>query len=481
MHPNSYLSIIKNIEKEYEEKKKKKFKEEKNKEQFENEFRPTDSWNSQIFAETYKNKLLWCDRWNTWLRFEGKWQKDDVKEVLKLAKQVVLKMYEEASRIEDDELRKKLVKHALQSEKRARLEAMIELAKPELAITPERFDKNPYLINLQNGTFDLNSFVFYEHKPEDYLSKMMNVSYNPDADCPRWKEFLNRIFCEQTEIIEFVQKALGYSLTGDTGEDCLFILYGTGSNGKSTFIKTITNIWGDYGLTTPIETFLVKNNAGIPNDIARMAGTRLVIASETPEDRSMNEVLVKLLTGRDKITARFLRQEYFEFEPTFKIWIIGNHKPIIREQTKAIWRRIRLIPFEYVFTEEDIIPNYENILLQEKEGIFNWILEGYQKWKVEGLKPPEKIIKATEEYKSEMDIVGDFIEECCEVGKMEYSCTMKELYKAYCKWCEENGIKQMSQKGFSYRLEEKGFAKQKTRVGVVWNRLKLKDGQKELF
>mgnify|MGYP001206607304 CR=1 FL=1 len=438
-------------------------------------FRPSDVWNAENFAKKYQGKLLWCSSWGSWLVYEnGKWKEDHKESVLRMAKELIMDYYRKASEMEDDQERKRLGKHALQSESQRRIKAMIELAKSELAITPEEFDKNPYIVNFLNGTLDLETFEFREHNPEDFLTKQMNVKYNPDADCPKWLDFLNLIFKGDQELIDFVQGALGYSLTGDVREDCLFICWGSGQNGKTTFLKTILEIWGDYGADTPTETFLSKKYEGVPNDIARLSGKRFVVASETPEGKRFNEVLIKKLTGRDRITARFLRQEFFEFEPTFKIWIITNHKPIVHESTKAFWRRIKLIPFTYTIPDDKKIPGYEKILLEERSGILNWVLEGFWKWKSEGLRTPKAVQEATENYRDEMDILADFITECCEEGEGK-SVLNSELYEAYKDWCFKNGEEPLSQRGFSLRLQERGYKNKKFSGGKRgWEGITLK-------
>jgi len=420
-------------------------------------FRSTDFWNSENFVKEYKGKLLHCEDWGCWLIYkDGRWVRDNSNETQGLAKKIILRYYHQASTIENDKERKELVKHALKSETQRAVNAMIELSKSDLAVIPDAFDKDPYIINLKNGTLNLKTMEFWEHRPEDFLTKQMNVEYNPMAICPRWISFLNKIFNQNKDLIEFIQKALGYSLTGDTGEDCLFILYGTGQNGKTTFLKTISEIWGDYALDTPTETLLAKERDNIPNDLARLRGARLVTSSESQEGRRFNEILIKKLTGRDRITARFLRQEFFEFDPTFKIWIATNHKPVVRENSIAFWRRIRLIPFTVQIPNEEIIPNFEKILLEEKEGIFNWIIEGFRKWRENRLGIPEEVKKATQEYRDEMDVLGEFIEAKC-IEDASARATTKELYELYCSWCEENNEKPMGKLAFSRRLEERGY------------------------
>lgn len=420
-------------------------------------YETTDFWNSDNFVKAYKGKLLHCEDWGCWLIYKnGRWVRDNTNETQALGKKIILSYYYIASQIENDKERNKLVKHALKSSTQRAINSMIELSKSDLAITPDDFDKDPYILNLKNGTLNLKTLDFWEHRPEDLLTKQMNVEYDPTATCPKWLAFLDRIFNKNKNLIEFIQKALGYSLTGDTGEDCLFILYGTGQNGKTTFLRTVSEIWGDYATDTPTETLLMKNKDNIPNDIARLRGARLVTSSESQEGRRFNEILIKKLTGRDRITARFLRQEFFEFDPTFKIWIATNHKPVVRENSVAFWRRIRLIPFTVQIPNEEIIPNFEKILLEEKEGIFNWILEGFRKWQKYRLGIPEEIKRATQEYRDEMDILAEFISTMC-IEDPEIKTATKELYKAYCKWCEENSEEPINIRAFGRRLEERGY------------------------
>jgi len=439
------------------------------------QIRDSDLYNAERFVEKYRGKVLWCDDWNSWLIYKGgRWTKDRAVEIQKLAKEVILDFYRQASQMEEeDKERKQLVKHALKSETNRAIKSMLELAKSELAILPEDFDKDIYLLNFRNGTLNLKNLNFWEHRPEDLLTKQANANYDPDATCPKWLEFLKKIFNNNQELIEFVQKAVGYSLSGDTGEDCLFILYGTGQNGKTTFLKTLKEIWGDYAIDSPVEMLLLKDRDTVPNDIARLCGARLVMSIEAPEGRRLNEALIKKLTGRDSITARFLRQEFFEFEPTFKLWLAVNHKPIVYENSMAFWRRVRLIPFTVQIRDEERIPNYERILLEERNGIINWAIEGFLKWQEEGLGIPEEVRKATQDYRDEMDVLAEFISTMC-IENPEIRSTTKELYNAYCKWCEEVGEKPISNRVFGRRLEERGYKPFRTMRERGWQGIGLR-------
>ncbi|MBA7530553.1 DNA primase [subsurface metagenome] len=448
-------------------------------------FRATDLKNSENFSIKYVGKLIYCQPWNNWLVYdEGKWKIESKRETQELAKKVIMDYYKKASEMLDDETRKNLIKEALKCESQRSIRAMIDLATSSMARLPEDFDRDLYILNLKNGTMeDLKIMELGEHKPENMLTKIAGISYKPGASCPKWLAFLDKIFEGNENLIDYIQTALGYSLTGDTGEQCLFILYGIGANGKSTFINVIHEIMGDYAINTPFSTFLGKGRGdNIPNDLARLRGARFVSAIEAPGERRFNEVLLKTIVGGDLITARFLRQEFFDFYPECKIWLATNHKPIVKEFSLGFWRKIRLIPFKVSISEEERILHYDNILLEEKEGIFNWILEGFKKWKEESLKTPEEIIEATAEYKSSMDVMAEFIEECC-IENHRVKITTKELYKAYKNWSEEGGDKPVSKDAFSRQLTERGYKSIRTgspKQERGWGGIDLKNKEEEL-
>src|SRR5262249_35693849 len=267
--------------------------------------------------------------------------------VMQRAKETVLNMYAEAHEIENESLRKDLAEHALRSESEARLRAMVSLAAtdPDLHVPPSQLDADPWLLNLENGTLDLHTGKLGSHRRSDLITRLAPVGWDPAAKCPRWKAFLADVFSGDDALIGYVQRAAGYSLTGDTSERILLILHGEGANGKTTFLETLTAALGDYAARTPTETLLAKRPDAIPNDVARLKGTRFVTASEAGEGVQLAEARVKELTGRDRVPARFLHREWFEFCPEFKLWLATNHKPVIRGTDKAIWDRIRLVPF----------------------------------------------------------------------------------------------------------------------------------------
>jgi len=439
--------------------------------------RMTDTWNAKQFSNMFQGKILWCDPWKTWLIFkEGRWQRDDELKTVDLAKQVAKSMYERASQIDDDNERKAFVKWTLRTESRQALMNMIELAKPDLSVRPELLDVDKYLLNLRNGTYDLRNDKLLSYSPEDRLTMMANVEYDPDAKCPKWIEFLNKIFAGDQDLIGFVQKALGYSLTGDTGEDCFFIVYGTGANGKTTFLNTIQTVLGDYAAQSRAETFLSKDRDTIPSDLARLKGRRFVVATEFPQGKVIAESLIKSLTGRDELTVRELYGKWFQYKPQFKIWLGTNHKPVVRDNSVGFWRRVKLIPFEVQIPVNERIRNFEDILLEEASGILNWMLEGYREWSKNGLGDTEKIREATAEYRDENDVLRDFLEERC-IEDPNASISKKELYQAYVDWSTFNSEKTLSKGTFLRLIEERGYKSYRSNKERGWKGITLKKEQ----
>jgi len=362
-----------------------------------------------------------------------------------------------------------VVKFARQSENRTRLESMIALTQvqPGIPATPEDFDSDPFLLTVANGTLDLRTGKLREHKREDLITKLAPVEYDPAATCPRWEAFLREVMDGDEEMIRYLQKAVGYSLTGDTGEQVLFFLYGTGANGKSVFLNVIQELLGDYAQQAPTTLLMAKQNEGISNDVARLKGARFVATIETDEGKRMAESLVKQLTGGDKVTARFLRQEFFEFKPEAKIFLASNHKPIIHGSDYGIWRRIHLVPFTVTIPPEKRDRRLPDKLRAELPGILRWAVDGLRMWMEEGLNPPLKVQAATEEYREDMDSLGTFLAECC-VTHWSAKVAVGELYREYVAWCEENGEAPMKQRMLGKRLKERGFKQDRTGSARYW-------------
>jgi putative DNA primase/helicase len=302
------------------------------------------------------------------------------------------------------------------------------------------------------------------------ITKLAKVRYDKDADCPMWKQFVREIMDYKADLIAFLQTAAGWSVSGDTSEQSMFILYGTGANGKSTFLNVIQNILGDYALSTWAETFMKRNNDTATNDIARLRGARFITISETEQGKRLSEHLIKQVTGNDALTARFLYGEYFNFVPTFKIFMASNHKPVIRGTDHGIWRRIKLIPFTTRITEDKRDRYLDQKLLTENSGILNWLIEGVLRWKQEGLNVPVLIANATDEYRGEMDVIGNFLKECC-VQKPGAAIRARELFQVYQDWCDENNEMATSERMFGLRLKELGMAQKRTSEARFWQDL----------
>jgi putative DNA primase/helicase len=417
----------------------------------------TDLGNAERFVRDHGEEVRYCYLWGKWLVWTGsRWQRDEAGRAHKLAKETVRSIYREASSAEDEDRRKALAKHATTSESEARIRAMLELSKSELPISPDELDADPWLFNAPNGTVDLRSGNLREHRREDLLTKMAGTEHHPGATAPEWAAFLERVLPSE-ELRAFVQRAAGYSATGDTSEQCMFIDHGSGANGKSTFQEALASALGDYAMRAPTEMLMTKRAGGVPNDVARLKGARFVAASETEEGRRLAESLVKDLTGQDTISARFMRAEWFDFRPTHKLWLSTNHKPEIRGTDPAIWRRIRLVPWSVSIPPAEQNRKLLEKLREELPGILAWVVRGCLEWRREGLKAPDDVRRATAAYRTEMDVLGAFLQECC-IADPESNVAAKDLYAAYKLWCDENGERAETQRRFGARLTERdGF------------------------
>jgi putative DNA primase/helicase len=440
----------------------------------------TDLGNARRLVHRHGRNLRYCWLWRKWLVWDGKrWVKDDTGEVYRLAKETVSSIYQEAAAAPNDEARKELGKHATRSEAGARIKEMVDLARSDVPVMPDELDASPDLLNTESGTIDLRTGELREHRREDLITKIAPTTYRPDAAAPTWEAFLERVLPGE-DLRAFVQRAVGYSATGDTSEQCMFINHGGGANGKSTFQEAIAAALGDYAMRAPTEMLLAKRSDGVPNDVARLKGARFVSASETEEGRRLAESRIKDLTGQDTITARFMKAEWFDFAPTHKLWLSTNHKPEIRGTDAAIWRRIRLVPWAVTIPPAEQDKKLPIALRHELAGILAWVVRGCLQWRREGLQAPDEVRKATGEYRAEMDVLAGFLVECCELdtGHWEYA---KDLYECYKRWCDENGERPEPQRKFGGRLGERGFQRDRggSRGAGIWRGVRLTEGEKE--
>ncbi len=440
------------------------------------DYRWTDNGNAERLVLLHGENIRYNHTANKWLIWNGKyWETDNIDKIVITAIEVIRSLYPIANMIKDDERRKKFISFLLKCESAGKISSMITLTKSKCPILTDHLDTNKMLLNVQNGTIDLTTGILRDFLKEDYITKTSPVIYNKDAKCPKWESFLDKIFQGNKNIISYIKRAIGYSLTGLAGEQCIFILHGTGKNGKSTLLNIVSFIIGEYGMNTPASTFLSKKyDGGSTNDLARLKGSRYVCCVEPEGGAQLAESVVKQATGNDKITARFLFQEFFEFEPQWKIFMATNRKPEIKGQDEGIWRRIHLIPFNYKFTDEERILNYDKILIdEESSGIFNWALEGCLEWQKNGLGMPDEVKAAVQEYKDEMDILGEFLSNAC---IKDGSCKVEnsKLHKLHSIYCKSINQHTWSMKYFSNKMKERGEQGAHTMYGNVWFGYKLK-------
>jgi putative DNA primase/helicase len=430
----------------------------------------SDMGNARRFVERHGDKIRYVHSQGVFNVWDGtRWSADETGSIMRLAKDTVLAMYMDAPSINSDAVREKFVKWALTSQSRTKLESMIALVKTEkeISVSAEELDAGKWLLNTRNCTIDMEKWEVSDHDREQLLTRRLNFDFDMKAKCPTWERFIKRIMGDDMELVTYLQRAVGYTLTGDTSEQCMFFMYGGGKNGKSTFVEVLMTLMKEYTVKTPSDTLMQKDRGSVSNDIARLAGKRLVVASETDEGQRLSESALKDLTGGDKITARYLHHEFFEFWPSFKLWMFGNHKPLVRGTDAGIWRRIRLIPFTVTITKEEQDSHLREKLEGELPGILNWALLGLRDWQKNGLGEPHAVREATAEYRSEMDVIGTFI---ADITKPEGTISIPALYQFYENWCSDNGERALSQRVFGLRLKERGILQKRVTGGSrVWS------------
>jgi putative DNA primase/helicase len=304
------------------------------------------------------------------------------------------------------------------------------------------------------------------HDRAHHLTKVAPVAYDPEAPCPQWRAFLARVMGDHEELVHYLQRVFGYALTGETGEQCFFVLHGKGANGKSTLLDILLRLLGDYARPTESRTLLTRSNSdGVRNDLAALFGLRAVTSSEVPRGAKFDEAMVKQLTGQDKITARFLFQEYFDYVPQFKLFLAVNHKPLIQGADEGIWRRVRLIPFEVVIPVQERDRQLPAKLRTELPGIFAWAVEGCRRWQEEGLSAPPAVVNATQSYRTESDVFGEFLATCCKRSPSgQGHVTVSALYSVYVTWADGGGVEVLKKEAFGRAMSERELPSKTVRV-----------------
>ena len=447
----------------------------------------TDTGNAHRLYDKFYKIIRYSYNRKRWFYWDGKaWREDITGEIKKLADIVCEDLKQEAYKEQDEKTQADLLKWASRTASSKGKEAMVKECQhlKIIPVTPNEMDSYSDLVNCQNGIVNLRNGELIPHESSYMLSKICYSEYDVSDKRPElWLSFLDDITNHNKELQEYIQKCIGYSLSGSNKEQCAFFLYGMGNNGKSTFLDTIADLFGNYAANVQPETIMMRKygNTGANSDLARLTSVRFVTSEEPTEGVRLNEGLLKQLTGGSKITCRFLYGDEFEYTPEFKIWIATNHKPIIRGTDFGIWRRIKLIPFEVNIPKEKVDKNLKYKLRKEFPQIMHWAVQGCLKWQAEGLNDPEIVLDAVKEYKQEMDLIAGFLDQCIEIDyDSDDKIMASELFRIYSRWAKANNEYEMSSKKFFSEAVKKLPNKGRNGKGIFYSNIKLTEYAKEL-
>ncbi len=430
----------------------------------------TEAAAARRFALEVGNQLRYDHRRGRWLVWDQhRWTPDTNGRALRIALECARRWQREAVDLADPRRKSAVFEWALKFEARAKVENMLALARNLIPLTDpgDSWDLNPWLLGVRNGVVDLRTGRLRDGRQADKITLQAGAKFDPAAECPRWRRFLREVLSENEALVDYLHRVVGYLLTGLTVEQAFWILVGLGSNGKTTLVRALLAILGDYGYSCPFETFALHPRGSVPNDIAALAGRRLVEASEATEGTRINEALIKRLTGGDTITARFLNHEFFSFTPNLKLLLCTNHKPVVRDSSVGFWRRCRLIPFTRTFAPD---PTLAAKLEAEGPGILAWAVEGCLSWQASELRAPADVEAATGDYERDSDPLGDFV-----AGGIERDPAAEmgaaDLYALYRTWAERQGLSErerLTATAFGRRMAET-FERHKTAHGWVYS------------
>ncbi|ODS55800.1 MAG: hypothetical protein ABS36_09440 [Acidobacteria bacterium SCN 69-37] len=432
----------------------------------------TDAGAAARFAERHGAEVRFDHRRRRWLLWSGhRWMQDVDGAITRLAL-AFARDWQRAALDSTSTEREATVKFTLRLERRDGLGNMLAIARDlkPIADDGDGWDTDPWLLGVPNGVVDLRTGELRPGRPDDRLTMQTTVPYDAAADGPRWSQFVAEIFGGDGDLVEFVQRGLGYSLTGVTTEQVLFLCFGTGSNGKGTLTNTLKRILGDYAWNMPFATVEWNGRGSIPNDLAALVGRRFITASETTDGARLNEARIKTLTGCDPVTARFLHGEFFTFEPAGKYWLSVNHKPVVRDDSYGFWRRLRLIPFTQRFA---LNPALSDELAAESPAILAWLVRGCLDWQKRGLQPPPVVLAATHEYEQDSDPLAGFLKDMCVLADTA-EIRAKDAFFAYETWCVAQGLtrdERLTNTSFGRRMAER-FERRDTAAGRVYRGLR---------
>lgn len=442
----------------------------------------TDTGNAHRLIDRFGTIVRYSYNRKRWYFWDGKcWRIDDVGEIKKLADLICEDIKRDAVMEQEEKTQADLLKWSSRTASSKGKEAMIKEAQHlgDIPISPEAMDSYTDYLNCQSGIIKLATGELLPHDSSFLMSKIVYSEYDTTGKKPeKWLAFLDDVTGGDKQLQDYIQKCIGYSLSGSTEEQCAYFLYGMGNNGKSTFLDTIADLLGGYAANVQPETIMMRkfSDGGALSDIARLKSARFVTSEEPTEGVRLNEGLLKQLTGGSKVTCRFLYGDEFEYLPEFKIWVATNHKPVIRGTDLGIWRRIKLIPFEVTIPPEKVDKNLKYKLRAEFPQILRWAVEGYMKWQKEGLGEPTSVQAAVQEYKQEMDLLASFMEQCLVV---DYTCDERtmasDLFRLYSRWARENNEYEMSSKKFFREMTKKLPTKGRIGAGIYYSNIRFTD------
>lgn len=424
-----------------------------------------DIANGKLFADMYRDRLIYIQDLNIYLMFDEQtgWSKVDPPVVIEAAKSVVCSLHAQMNAIAQidpqnkgiadlaTEIRRVSMKNALNS--------MVELGRVEHGMWANStyFDADPYLLGVQNGVIDLRLGSLLRSEPSLRVSKRANVSFDSEASCPLFLKYLNKVLPDH-DVRQFIQRYVGYLLTGEVIEHKFVFFYGLGRNGKTVLIELLGWLLGDYAVKLQTELLMkhTRSTQQASPDLMKLRGARFAYCSETTEGRMLDDARVKELSGGDTITARPLYSSEISFSPTHKLLMVGNHKPIITDNSEGMWRRMVLVPFNHVITDQEVDPKLQQKLRNEAAGILNWAISGVGAWVKSGLEVPNQLLGATKEYRDDQDVLNQWLMECCDIGST-FKTPASILYQSFDNWCRCNGFKGMTSKSFGRKLKEHGY------------------------